>query len=159
MSLLKWLKGGVYSQVKFSEFVREHLGEWPGPIVDIDGAAEASSSSSAAASNSAAASSGSSSSAVVPTALSGSRRVDIRSDGSDKRSPETASTSSYSNIDSVDISVTSSNNRATSGSSAVRGVSTSSSDGADGSVVGIHSGYWFYTVGQRGGIKLSGGPW
>lgn len=26
-------------------------------------------------------------------------------------------------------------------------------------VVGIHDGYWFYTVGQRGGIKLPGGPW
>jgi tRNA U34 2-thiouridine synthase MnmA/TrmU len=26
-------------------------------------------------------------------------------------------------------------------------------------VVGVHEGYWFYTVGQRGGIKLPGGPW
>lgn len=26
-------------------------------------------------------------------------------------------------------------------------------------VVGVHGGYWFYTVGQRGGIKLPGGPW
>lgn len=26
-------------------------------------------------------------------------------------------------------------------------------------VVGKHDGYWFYTVGQRGGIKLPGGPW
>jgi len=26
-------------------------------------------------------------------------------------------------------------------------------------VVGVHDGYWFYTVGQRGGIKLPGGPW
>jgi tRNA U34 2-thiouridine synthase MnmA/TrmU len=23
----------------------------------------------------------------------------------------------------------------------------------------VHQGYWFYTVGQRGGIKLPGGPW
>ncbi|KAF8071281.1 mnmA [Scenedesmus sp. PABB004] len=28
-----------------------------------------------------------------------------------------------------------------------------------GRVVGLHEGYWFYTVGQRGGIKLPGGPW
>lgn len=28
-----------------------------------------------------------------------------------------------------------------------------------GSVVGEHEGYWFYTVGQRKGIGLSGGPW
>lgn len=26
-------------------------------------------------------------------------------------------------------------------------------------VVGYHQGYWFYTVGQRKGINLSGGPW
>ena len=26
-------------------------------------------------------------------------------------------------------------------------------------VVGYHAGYWFYTVGQRKGIHLSGGPW
>ncbi|KAG2431081.1 hypothetical protein HXX76_009614 [Chlamydomonas incerta] len=25
--------------------------------------------------------------------------------------------------------------------------------------LGTHAGYWFYTVGQRGGIKLPGGPW
>jgi tRNA-specific 2-thiouridylase len=29
----------------------------------------------------------------------------------------------------------------------------------NGAVVGLHEGYWFYTVGQRGGIKLPGGPW
>ena len=28
-----------------------------------------------------------------------------------------------------------------------------------GSVLGAHDGYWFYTVGQRGGIRLPGGPW
>ncbi len=28
-----------------------------------------------------------------------------------------------------------------------------------GSVVGKHEGFWFYTVGQRKGIGLSGGPW
>lgn len=28
-----------------------------------------------------------------------------------------------------------------------------------GKVIGVHQGYWFYTVGQRGGIKLPGGPW
>mmetsp|Transcript_35612 Transcript_35612/g.79155 ORF Transcript_35612/g.79155 Transcript_35612/m.79155 type:complete len:597 (+) Transcript_35612:87-1877(+) len=28
-----------------------------------------------------------------------------------------------------------------------------------GAVLGQHQGYWFYTVGQRGGIKLPGGPW
>ena len=28
-----------------------------------------------------------------------------------------------------------------------------------GRPVGAHAGYWFYTVGQRGGIKLPGGPW
>jgi len=27
------------------------------------------------------------------------------------------------------------------------------------SVIGYHAGYWFYTVGQRKGIHLSGGPW
>ena len=28
-----------------------------------------------------------------------------------------------------------------------------------GRVIGAHQGYWFYTVGQRSGIKLPGGPW
>ncbi len=26
-------------------------------------------------------------------------------------------------------------------------------------IVGIHQGYWFYTIGQRQGLGLSGGPW
>lgn len=26
-------------------------------------------------------------------------------------------------------------------------------------VIGVHEGFWFYTIGQRKGIKLSGGPW
>ena len=52
-------------KVKFDEFIREHLGEWPGPLIDRD----------------------------------------------------------------------------------------------TGEVVGYHSGYWFYTVGQRKGIGLPGGPW
>lgn len=28
-----------------------------------------------------------------------------------------------------------------------------------GKVVGQHNGFWFYTVGQRKGMRLSGGPW
>ena len=28
-----------------------------------------------------------------------------------------------------------------------------------GQVVGTHQGFWYYTIGQRQGIKLSGGPW
>jgi tRNA-specific 2-thiouridylase len=28
-----------------------------------------------------------------------------------------------------------------------------------GALLGVHPGYWFFTVGQRGGIKLPGGPW
>ena len=28
-----------------------------------------------------------------------------------------------------------------------------------GRVIGQHRGYWFYTIGQRQGLKLSGGPW
>ena len=28
-----------------------------------------------------------------------------------------------------------------------------------GKVVGEHQGFWYYTIGQRQGIKLSGGPW
>ncbi|MDP2837652.1 MAG: tRNA 2-thiouridine(34) synthase MnmA [Candidatus Moranbacteria bacterium] len=28
-----------------------------------------------------------------------------------------------------------------------------------GAVLGEHDGFWYYTVGQRRGIKLSGGPW
>ena len=28
-----------------------------------------------------------------------------------------------------------------------------------GKVVGSHCGFWYYTIGQRQGIKLSGGPW
>jgi tRNA-5-taurinomethyluridine 2-sulfurtransferase len=28
-----------------------------------------------------------------------------------------------------------------------------------GTVVGTHPGFWFYTIGQRHGIKLAGGPW
>ena len=28
-----------------------------------------------------------------------------------------------------------------------------------GAVLGVHDGFWFYTVGQRQGIGLSGGPW
>ena len=26
-------------------------------------------------------------------------------------------------------------------------------------IVGYHEGFWFYTLGQRRGIMLSGGPW
>ncbi len=29
----------------------------------------------------------------------------------------------------------------------------------DGSVIGRHEGYWYYTIGQRKGIGLHGGPW
>lgn len=32
-------------------------------------------------------------------------------------------------------------------------------DTADGQRVGEHKGYWFYTIGQRQGLGLSGGPW
>ena len=28
-----------------------------------------------------------------------------------------------------------------------------------GKIVGTHQGYWFYTIGQRQGLGLSGGPW
>lgn len=28
-----------------------------------------------------------------------------------------------------------------------------------GKIIGIHEGFWFYTIGQRKGIGLSGGPW
>ncbi len=32
-------------------------------------------------------------------------------------------------------------------------------DQATGKKVGEHEGYWFYTIGQRFGLRLSGGPW
>ncbi len=32
-------------------------------------------------------------------------------------------------------------------------------DAENGKVVGKHQGYWFYTIGQRQGLGLSGGPW
>ncbi len=32
-------------------------------------------------------------------------------------------------------------------------------DAATGRRVGEHDGYWFYTIGQRNGLGLSGGPW
>jgi len=32
-------------------------------------------------------------------------------------------------------------------------------DEATGKKVGEHEGYWFYTIGQRFGLRLSGGPW
>lgn len=32
-------------------------------------------------------------------------------------------------------------------------------DAQSGEVLGKHAGYWFYTIGQRQGIGLSGGPW
>lgn len=32
-------------------------------------------------------------------------------------------------------------------------------DVATGAVLGIHAGYWFYTIGQRQGLELGGGPW
>jgi hypothetical protein len=66
-------------QVRFPEFVREHLGAWPGPLVDADAPADA-------------------------------------------------------NAD---------------GGGAPGG----------GALLGVHEGYWFYTVGQRAGIRLPGGPW
>ena len=28
-----------------------------------------------------------------------------------------------------------------------------------GNILGMHYGYWFYTIGQRKGLGLSGGPW
>lgn len=28
-----------------------------------------------------------------------------------------------------------------------------------GEELGRHRGFWFYTIGQRQGIRLSGGPW
>ncbi|KAK2141504.1 hypothetical protein LSH36_1091g00253 [Paralvinella palmiformis] len=28
-----------------------------------------------------------------------------------------------------------------------------------GKILGMHHGYWFYTIGQRKGLKLGGGPW
>lgn len=28
-----------------------------------------------------------------------------------------------------------------------------------GSLLGVHSGFWFYTIGQRRGLRLGGGPW
>lgn len=28
-----------------------------------------------------------------------------------------------------------------------------------GKVMGIHNGFWFYTIGQRQGLRLAGGPW
>ena len=30
---------------------------------------------------------------------------------------------------------------------------------ATGKILGQHEGYWFYTIGQRNGLRLSGGPW
>lgn len=32
-------------------------------------------------------------------------------------------------------------------------------DGDSGRVLGTHEGYWFYTIGQRQGLRLGGGPW
>ena len=32
-------------------------------------------------------------------------------------------------------------------------------DISDGRKIGTHKGYWFYTIGQRKGLGLSGGPW
>ncbi len=32
-------------------------------------------------------------------------------------------------------------------------------DQETGEKIGIHKGYWFYTIGQRQGLGLSGGPW
>lgn len=32
-------------------------------------------------------------------------------------------------------------------------------DIATGKKIGIHKGYWFYTIGQRKGLGMSGGPW
>ncbi len=32
-------------------------------------------------------------------------------------------------------------------------------DSNDGTILGEHEGYWFYTIGQRKGIKLGNGPW
>jgi tRNA U34 2-thiouridine synthase MnmA/TrmU len=28
-----------------------------------------------------------------------------------------------------------------------------------GDFLGKHRGFWFYTIGQRQGLRLSGGPW
>lgn len=32
-------------------------------------------------------------------------------------------------------------------------------DDKDGAILGKHNGYWFYTIGQRKGLQLPGGPW
>jgi len=92
-------------KVRFPEFVREHLGAWPGPLV-----------------------------AVVDDEDEGEEGDGgERADGEGRRRRRRRRRRS--------------------------GRSPSRPRGRRATVVGAHEGFWFYTVGQRAGIRLPGGPW
>jgi tRNA-specific 2-thiouridylase len=91
-------------KVRFPEFVREHLGAWPGPLVAVEDDEEEE---------------------VVEEERGGGGGANSRSVGAGSSSGNTTTTARPP-----------------------RRV-----------VVGAHEGYWFYTVGQRAGIRLPGGPW
>ncbi len=95
-------------KVKFSEFVKEHLGEWRGLIVEED--------------------------THTDTHTDTQPGQGQGSEGGSTRRGEKAG-----------------------GGNGGRAPTAARFGGRR--VLGVHEGYWFYTVGQRGGIKLPGGPW
>ncbi len=117
-------------QVKFPEFVKEHLGEWPGLIVvdrDYDTRVQQQQQQQ-----------------QQPLDRA---QEDIRTDTPPQRQPPSGSQQRG-------------RRRMIKGAGAGSGGAANvvAEYGSD-LVLGLHQGYWFYTVGQRGGIKLPGGPW
>ncbi len=110
-------------QVKFPEFVKEHLGEWKGLIVeDDDGDDDAPQQQQGGEEGSAPADAAAAAAAVPPQRQ---RRRQAQQPVGGGRG----------------------------------GAAPTLGHFGGRRVLGVHAGFWFYTVGQRGGIKLPGGPW
>ncbi|KAF5837650.1 tRNA methyl transferase-domain-containing protein [Dunaliella salina] len=130
-------------KVKFPEFVKEHLGEWPGLIV-VDAAYDAS--------------------------------VQHQEQQEQDRQQKCSTSPNHTGAASTPTTANShehlhhthnQNGTRKHKKLVVPGAESGGKGGAanvvatygSANVLGLHQGYWFYTVGQRGGIKLPGGPW
>lgn len=134
-------------KVKFPEFVKEHLGEWPGLIVEDEEQSEPAASSS--------------NSSGSPDAAAGVPAGGNGVGGKERKGVTEKGAHGAASGSGEQKGVTEKNvHKAASESGSGRGgrAPTVAMFGRR-RVLGAHAGYWFYTVGQRGGIKLPGGPW